>query len=184
MDYLLTKQVQVSIRTPKLQTEIPQYCMGRFPNIAEVHCRHYLKPISLYLTTECKEERRMLTMDKVHDIRSRFFKKGQGISQIAGALNVDRKTVQKYVDMTDFNEPPPKPASKQRLCPKLDPYKSAINDWLVADKEAPRKQRHTAKKVFDRLKKEVVGFDCSYRTVATYYAVKLFSPKLFDRAFI
>jgi transposase len=98
--------------------------------------------------------------------------KGENISQIAGALQLDWKTVQKYVDMKDFNEPAPKPASEQRLCPKLDPYKQIIDKWLEEDKKAPRKQRHTAKRVFHRLRKEFSGFDCSYRTVASYYAVK------------
>ncbi len=114
----------------------------------------------------------MLTMDKIHDIRFRFFMKGEKISQIANILQLDWKTVQKYVDMTDFNEPAPKPASEQRLCPKLDPYKQTIDKWLEEDKQAPRKQRHTAKRVYHRLRKEFTEFDCSYRTVASYYAVK------------
>ena len=113
----------------------------------------------------------MLTMDMVHDIRFRYFVKGEKILTIATALHLDWKTVQKYVDMTDFNEPAPKPASQRRFCPKLDPYKPTIDNWLVEDKQAPRKQRHTATRVFDRLK-EVPGFNCSYRTVASYYAVK------------
>ena len=54
----------------------------------------------------------MLTMDKMHDIRFRFFVKGENISQIADALHLDWKTVQKYVDMADFNEPAPKLASE------------------------------------------------------------------------
>jgi len=111
-------------------------------------------------------------MDMIHDIRFRFFVKGENISQIANALHLDWKTVQKYVDKTDFNEPAPKPASERRFCPKLDPYKPTINKWLEEDKQAPRKQRHTATRVFNRLKKEVPGFNCSYRTVASYYAVK------------
>lgn len=114
----------------------------------------------------------MLTMDMIHDIRFRFFVKGENISQIANALHLDWKTVRKYVDKTDFNEPVPQPASEQRFCPKLDPYKLTIDKWLEEDKQAPRKQRHTAKRVFHRLKKEVPGFNCSYRTVASYYAVK------------
>lgn len=107
-------------------------------------------------------------MDKIHDIRIRFFVKGENISQIANELKLDWKTVQKYVDMTDFNKPAPKPTSEQRFCPKLDPYKPTINKWLEEDKQAPRKQRHTAKRVFDRLKKEFHDFDCSYKTVASY----------------
>ena len=80
--------------------------------------------------------------------------KGENISQIADALHLNWKTVQKYVDMADFNEPVPKPASEQRLCPKLDPYKPTVDKWLLEDKQAPRKQRHTAKRVFNRLKEE------------------------------
>jgi hypothetical protein len=114
----------------------------------------------------------MLTMDKIHDIRFRFFAKGENISQIANELKLDWKTVQKYVDMTDFNEPTPKPALKQRFCPKLDSYKATIDKWLEEDKQSPRKQRHTAKRVFHRLKEEFKGFNCSYRTVASYYAAK------------
>lgn len=114
----------------------------------------------------------MLTMDQIHDIRFRFFEKGENISQIANALNLDWKTVQKYVDMTDFNLPALRPASEKRFCPKLDPYKPMIDSWLEEDKQAPRKQRHTATRVYNRLMREVEGFDCSYRTVASYYTVK------------
>ncbi len=114
----------------------------------------------------------MLTMDQIHDIRFRFFAKGENIDQIAKALKLNWRTVQKYVDMTDFNEPTPQPASDLKFCPKLDPYKPTIDQWLVEDKQAPRKQRHTAKRVFNRLKNEFRGFNCSYRTVASYYAVK------------
>lgn len=114
----------------------------------------------------------MLTMDKIHDIRFRFFVKGENISQIADVLKLDWKTVQKYIDKTDFNEPAPQQASEQRLCPKLDPYKATIDKWLEEDKQAPRKQRHTARRVFHRLRKEFRGFNCSYRTVASYYVVK------------
>ena len=114
----------------------------------------------------------MLTMDKIKDIRFRFFKKGESISQIADVLQLNWKTVKKYVDKTDFNEPVPKPASEQRFCPKLDPFKPIIDKWLEEDRQAPRKQRHTARRVFHRLNKELCEFNCSYRTVAAYYAVK------------
>lgn len=97
----------------------------------------------------------MLTMDKIHDIRFQYYVKGEKIAEIAKTMQFDRRTVQKYVDQEDFNEPPPKAASEQRLCPKLDPYKGTVDKWLEEDKQAPRKQRHTAKRVFNRLKKEI-----------------------------
>ena len=110
----------------------------------------------------------MLAMDQIHHIRAMFYEQGYNISEIAKATNHDWKTVAKYIDMTDFNEPLPALQSEQQLCPKLDPYKPLIDSWLEEDKKHPRKQRHTATKVFDRLTKEVSGFDCSYRLVAEY----------------
>ena len=110
----------------------------------------------------------MLTMDQIHHIRALYYEQGYNISEIAEATGRDWKTVAKYIDMADFNEPLPIPASEKRFCPKLEPYKSIINSWLEEDKKYPRKQRHTATKVYDRLTKEVPGFDCSYRLVAEY----------------
>src|SRR3569833_1733744 len=40
---------------------------------------------------------------------------------------------------------PPKRGSR------LDAYRVVIDDWLRSDFDAPRKQRHTAKRIFDRL---------------------------------
>ncbi len=74
--------------------------------------------------------------------------------------------------MTDFNTPEPKVKDPENICPKLDNYKPLIDEWLAGDKKAPRKQRHTAKRVFHRLRKEAVGFDCSYKLVAQYVAYR------------
>ena len=56
---------------------------------------------------------------------------------------------------------------------KLNPFKSEIDNWLCDDKKAKPKQRHTAKRVFDRLRNKYSGsFNCSYRTVAGYVAYR------------
>jgi transposase len=114
----------------------------------------------------------MLTMDQIHDIRFRFYEKGENLSKIAEALKMDRKTVRKYIDMEDFNEPMPKPESEKQFCPKLDQFKSTIDEWLISDKNAPRKQRHTAKRIYQRLMNECEGFNCSYRLVTEYVSAK------------
>ncbi|MFT9480666.1 hypothetical protein [Streptomyces sp. 11-1-2] len=36
-----------------------------------------------------------------------------------------------------------------RVSPRMEPYKKTADEWLRADLEAPRKQRHTAKRPFD-----------------------------------
>ena len=33
----------------------------------------------------------------------------------------------------------------------MGPYLPVIERWLLADEDAPRKQRHTAKRIYDRL---------------------------------
>ncbi len=53
---------------------------------------------------------------------------------------------------------------------KLDPFKSVIDEWLVADLDAPRKQRHTATRVFDRLLREHNAADITYGMVCAYVA--------------
>lgn len=110
----------------------------------------------------------MLTMDQIHHIRALYYEQGYNISEIAKATGRDWKTVAKYIDKTDFNEPLPAPESEKQFCPKLEPYKALIDSWLKEDLNHPRKQRHTATRVFNRLTDEVPGFDCSYRLVAEY----------------
>lgn len=112
----------------------------------------------------------MLKMDEALHIRKLYNEEGMNIAEIARETGRDWKTVQKYIDMTDFNVPS---MSEQReLCPKLDAYKSKIDEWLNQDKGKKRKERHTARRVYDRLVEEAEGFDCSYRTVSLYVAAK------------
>lgn len=92
----------------------------------------------------------MTTMDKIHHIRELFYQQGMNISEIASVTGFNWKTVKKYVDMEDFNSPPPTPEVSHDS--KLDPYKPLINSWLATDKKAPRKQRHTAQRIFNRQK--------------------------------
>ncbi len=114
----------------------------------------------------------MLTMDKINDIRNRYFHKGENLSEIVKSTGLDWKTVRKYVDKEDFNEPV-KRIKENRLCPKLDPFKKVIDSWLEGDRKAPRKQRHCAKKVYKELKKQYPEtFNCSYKTVANYFKVR------------
>ena len=49
--------------------------------------------------------------------------------------------------------PPPR-VVPARAAPVLDPWKPIIREWLVADRTAPRKQRHTARRVHGRLIEE------------------------------
>lgn len=95
-----------------------------------------------------------------------LYAEGYSISAIADTLQVDRKTVRKYVTQDDFSEP--FPASTGRRS-ELDPFKSTIQEWLADDARVRYKQRHTAERIFQRLQ-ETFGdrFTCSYSTVQRY----------------
>ncbi|KYO68560.1 hypothetical protein ATZ99_00690 [Thermovenabulum gondwanense] len=114
----------------------------------------------------------MLTMTQIDDIRKAFFMKGQNISEIAREFQKDRKTIRKYIYQEDWNTRV-KVEEVKHTFPKLDPFKADIDQWLEEDKKARKKQRHTAKRIYDRLcEKYKNQFNCSYRTVAGYVAMR------------
>lgn len=112
----------------------------------------------------------MLPMANINDIRERFFEKGQSISEISRSTGHDRKTIRSYVNKDDFSTDVPE-QRKGESESKLDKYKPIIDSWLEEDRLHKRKQRHTAKRVHERLC-ELEGYDCSYRLVAGYVKKK------------
>lgn len=67
----------------------------------------------------------------------------------------------------------PEPRRKYPRRPsKLDPFKPVIDAVLRADLDAPRKQRHTVKRLFDRLVDEHEMRDVSYQVVRAYVAAR------------
>lgn len=122
----------------------------------------------------------MLTMAQVHDIRKLYFEEGKSISQISRETGFDRKTIRGYINKDDWNTGIPVVIGNTTEFPKLDPFKSIIDEWLENDKKAKKKQRHTALRVYDRLINEVESFNCSYRTVAAYVAKK--KKEIFKKA--
>ena len=120
-------------------------------------------------------------MSRIDEIRRAYFEEGKTISGISAEYALDRKTVRKYVMKEDFNAVVPS-VDREAMQPKLDPYKKTIDEWLEGDMKARRKQRHTAKRVYDRLVETHAGFDCSYRTVAAYVGSRRKSLYATDRA--
>ena len=110
----------------------------------------------------------MLTMEQVYRIRNMKKFEGKSLRKISRITGHDFETVKKYVEKDDFNQVI-RPA--QRRKGKLSPYKSVVTTWLINDKQAPHKQQHTARRVYDRLK-ELYGdeFDASERSVRKFVA--------------
>ena len=83
---------------------------------------------------------------------------------IAKEVGVARDTVAKYAGREDCS---PKPEHSASRPSKLDPFKATVDGWLEADRFMPRKQRHTAKRVYDRLVSER-GYGGAYSSVQRY----------------
>ncbi len=63
---------------------------------------------------------------------------------------------------------PAMPKKQQRRLRKLDVVCKFIDEVLEAERTAPPKQHHTARRIFDRLRAEVPGFRGSERSVRGY----------------
>ena len=89
---------------------------------------------------------------------------GMSIRQAAREFGLSRKSIRK---MLQFSLPPGYERKKPILRPKLGPWLGIIDQILVDDKTQHKKQRHTAKRIFDRLKAEH-AFGGGYTIVKDY----------------
>jgi transposase len=86
------------------------------------------------------------------EIRRRVLAGELSIRQAATEYDLNFRTVHKIVHQT---EPPTGPTlARPRPKPVLDPFLPIIRQILQEDLAAPPKQRHTARRIFDRLKKD------------------------------
>ena len=85
------------------------------------------------------------------------------IRELARRHGVHRRTVRQALASAE----PPGRKTPTRVAPKLGPYVDAVDAMLVADLDAPRKQRHTARRVHARLVDEHDA-QVSYSTVRDY----------------
>jgi transposase len=97
-------------------------------------------------------------------IRRAHEHEGLSIRALAERFAVHRRTVRQAIaDAT----PPARKTPEGRPAPKLGPYRATIDGWLAADGGAPPKQRHTARRVYERLVDEH-GVEVSERQVRRY----------------
>jgi transposase len=89
---------------------------------------------------------------------------GMSIREAAREFGLSRKTIRK---MLQFSLPPGYQRKKPVARPKLGPWLGIIDQILADDQTQPKKQRHTAKRIFDRLKAEH-DFGGGYTIVKDY----------------
>src|SRR3982074_1115175 len=84
-------------------------------------------------------------------VRRFVFVEGKSRREAARVFGLRRNTISK---MCRYSAPPGYVRSKAPERPKLGPLVPVIDAILEADKTAPPKQRHTAKRIFERLRLE------------------------------
>jgi transposase len=83
-------------------------------------------------------------------IRRDHREEGLSVRALARRHHVHRRTVRQALASA---LPPPR-AVPRRAAPVMGPWLPVIRQWLEADRDAPRKQRHTARRVWQRLVEE------------------------------
>ena len=105
----------------------------------------------------------MISMSKAYSIRQ-LRMEGDSIAEISRKLDVSRDTVYKYLAADDLSPKPPQPRRRRS---SLDRYRPLIESWLDEDERSWRKQRHTAHRIWVRLRDEA-GADVGESTVRNY----------------
>ena len=103
-------------------------------------------------------------MELFENIR-REYEFGAGtIVGVARKLGVHRRMVREAIR----NALPMARKKPDRPHWKLNPFIPLIEDMLEADRSASRKQRHTAHRIWQRIKEEVSGCEVSERSIRKY----------------
>src|SRR3954453_6531455 len=90
-------------------------------------------------------------MDNWAEIRRRVLVDGLGKRAACREFDIHWDTLTKILA---HPEPPGYRRTTPRPKPKLDPFLPVIHQILEDDKKGPKKQRHTAKRIFERLRDE------------------------------
>ncbi len=93
---------------------------------------------------------------------------GLSVRALAARHGVHRRTVRQALESAS----PPERKPRQGLAWRLEPFKAAIDVMLTEDTTAPRKQRHTARRILARLIEEHGAEELSYSTVRDYVRVR------------
>ena len=97
-------------------------------------------------------------------VRRACMVEGMSVREASRVFGLHRDTVRK---MLAYSAPPGYRRQDPPRRPRLEPFTGVIDAILEADRQVPRKQRHTAKRIFERLRDEH-GFDGQYTIVKDY----------------
>src|SRR5215467_968123 len=110
----------------------------------------------------------MHTVELYGRVRRAVIVEGKGTREAAREFGISRNMVRK---MLQYAVPPGYQRAKPVRRPKLGPWLPVIDAILLADQNQPVKQRHTAQRIFDRLREEH-GYSGGYTIVKDYVRLK------------
>ncbi|MBA4494174.1 transposase, partial [Paenactinomyces guangxiensis] len=97
-------------------------------------------------------------------IRKQHYVLGKSIRQISRETGYSRQVIRKALSSTEISE---YKLSRPKPKPVIDSVKHIILEWLRQDEQAPPKQRHTAKRIYQRFVEEY-GFTGGESTIHRY----------------
>ena len=112
----------------------------------------------------------MITMAESNYIKELYENEGLSLREISRRTKRSFQTVQKHAYQEDWREEKV-PDLKAEHYPSLKEYIPAIDEWMEADRKVPRKQRHTAMRIYHRLREEL-GYGGCYSSVKRYVRKK------------
>lgn len=118
----------------------------------------------------------MLAMAEIDFIKHLRDRKDYSVKGISDKLHIHWRTAKKYADCDDWNL---NSSTRKKRYPVMSNFIEIVDAWLLEDQTVPKKQRHTAKRIYDRLVAEH-GFSGSDRTVRYYVSERKKELKLAD----
>ncbi len=106
---------------------------------------------------------------------------GMSIREAARTIGLHRDTVRK---MLAYSVPPSYQRQTPSGRPKLEPFTGIIDQILVDDLRRPRKQRHTAQRIFQRLRDEHGELALCVLLFILFFALSWGALVLWDEVFI
>ena len=102
-------------------------------------------------------------MGMLAKIRRMYIREKLSIREIARQTHLSRNTVRQWLKHAEMREP--KYATRQRVS-VVDPYSDQLRSWLETDSHRPKRDRRTAKAMFEAIKAS--GYAGSYPRVSVY----------------
>jgi len=121
-------------------------------------------------------------MAQIDYIKDLYENEEVSLREISRRTRHSFQTVQKYAKRDNWSADH-LPNLEAENYPNLEKYIPSIDEWMEADRKIPRKQRHTAMRIYRRLVEEQ-GYQGSYSSVKRYVRKKKFMQRMATEGYL